>query len=310
MLRLGTIRAGIVIVFACLLMGGTLSISAAQSVSTTSAVEKLERWIHISADRATLESIAVQLSEQTGLHIEAAPYLRGHRSTIHFTGDANTLLGTLAELNGWGWHEERDGRIVISRTLGRNPRSIREVPAAIQKVMAKDVRRYPYVDKEDKIVELNPEHNFFLRMPAHPNSPLTDAYNRVEARHTTVRTNVNSRADTAIAYSVNTLVETLKPTAPEHKAVKYTQLTDWQRSLLIARHMLRSLKMLIETETYDVTYNCLKPYYLDNANLEVYLSGRDSIKDTILFDWTTMENGEPISLTIGQQIDPKWLEHK
>lgn len=285
--------------FASLVMCSSFSICAAQSVSTPATVDKLKQPVHISADKATLETIAAQLSQQTGLRIEAAPYLREHRTTVQFDGDsAVTLIATLAELNGWQWQEERDGRIVISRALGRKPQNIGEVPAAIQRTMAKDLRRYLHIGKEVNAEEVKP-----LAVLPHPESPLTEAYYRTEAEKNAVRANVNARIASGTAYSVNILTETLKQTAPEYKPVKYARLTNWQRLMLCAKHIFMHLKILTIPETFEVTYDCLQPYYVDVSKLEVYFPARN----TIGFDLTTIENGEPIAIGIAGDIDPDWL---
>ena len=282
--------SGAVLAAALLALGGA-STARAQTVLSPATTEKLHHPIVLQSGSITLEVIAAQLSQQTGLQIEAAPYLSRHRLTLQCEGDsAESVLGTLAELNEWQWQEVDKGRIVISRALGRKPRGVADIPAAVQRSMPLDARRYLHVGSEDKVGGIQPIVS--IGVPAH------DKVERTLAMHKAVRNHNASQAVAGKSYTVQALVEKLKPAILNGSPIYCRQMTEEQRYLWTAYDVIYELNRLSDIDTYDVIYDCVPLYRFDQTPLFIQFPS----SNTIIMDGVTGGGGE--------EIDDSWFAPK
>ena len=288
--RLAKRASGAVLAAALLTLSGA-SAARAQNVLSPATTEKLHHPIVLQSGSITLEVIAAQLSQQTGLQIEAAPYLSRHRLTLQCEGDsAESVLGTLAELNEWQWQEVDKGRIVISRALGRKPRGVADIPAAVQRSMPLDARRYLHVGSEDKVGGIQPIVS--IGVPAH------DKVERTLAMHKAVRNHNASQAVAGKSYTVQALVEKLKPAILNGSPIYCRQMTEEQRYLWTAYDVIYELNRLSDIDTYDVIYDCVPLYRFDQTPLFIQFPS----SNTIIMDGVTGGGGE--------EIDDSWFAPK
>ncbi len=74
--------------------------------------------------------------------------------------------------------------------------------------------------------------------------------------------------------------------------------------MLIACHVLAILQMLDDQESYRVTHDCLNPYFVDQMNIYIALSG-----GTLSFTSFSPMDGQLLG-GIGVGIDRQWFTQK
>lgn len=117
--------------------------ASAQAVVSEDAKTKLGASVRLAAGTTTVGQVTDALSQQTGLKIEAADYLRDHMLTMHMTNvSAATVLNTFTELYGWQWSETEDKRILLNHSSLKTPRQITDIPKALEAALPKDFRRF------------------------------------------------------------------------------------------------------------------------------------------------------------------------
>lgn len=292
--RLAKRASGAVLAAALLTLGGA-SAARAQNVLSPATTEKLHHPIVLQSGSITLEVIAAQLSQQTGLQIEAAPYLSRHRLTLQCEGDsAESVLGTLAELNEWQWQEVDKGRIVISRALGRSPQGAADIPAAVQRAMPIDARRYLHVGSEDKVGGIQPIVS--IGVPAH------DKVERTLAIQKAVRNRNAVQSEAGKLYTVQALAEKLKPKILDGSPIYYRQMTDEQRYLWTGNCVIYGMNRLGDIDTYNVIYDCLPDCYIDQTPLFFEMPGPNSLNYMMAKDGKASGGGV--------EIDDSWFAPK
>lgn len=137
----------------CLAWAGTVTVAAAcpalaQSVIHSQTRDKLAAHVQLELGATTVKRMTAALAAQTGLDIQAAPYLNAHQITVQITdASGEDALNTLAELNGWRWYEKQDGSIVLSHLRVTTPQQITAIPAMLQAAVPADIRRYLQTDR-------------------------------------------------------------------------------------------------------------------------------------------------------------------
>jgi len=269
----------------------------AQDVRTPAAIAKLQKFIHLTVGSSTLEQIAAQLTQQTGLTIETAPYLRQHQITVQCDGaTAQALLETFAELNDWQW-QERSGRIVIERKLGRKPRSILDIPATVQSALAKDVRRYLLDGAENTIT---PEESG-RRIPA--GNTIAGKQIRADLQEKAVSKFCRIRGSKGDEYAIARLAKTLKTEYPDNRRLPWKKMTDWQQRLFVADRVLSALSGMHRRGGYQVLHGRIEPIYVSLQGMQIEFSGTDSIS----LMQNTLEGKVESGIGIGAQLHPEWL---
>lgn len=290
------IRA-LVSIYTLFVLGVHTPSANAQDVTTPALLLKLQKPVHLDVKSITLEQIAARLSQETGLTIEAAPYLRQHQITVQCDGaTAQSLLETFAELNDWQW-QERSGKIVIERRLVRKPRSIAEIPATVQSALAKDVRRYLRDGAENTVVRDD------------GNRELPDA-NTILGRQ--VRADLQEKAVSkfcqgysvqGIGYAIARMTETLRADYPDSRRLPWKKMTDWQQRLLVAQEVLSILIGMDSAEGYQILHGRIQPYYVTMQGMQIEMPANG----TIQFGLNAIDGKGITGIGFGQGIDPKWL---
>lgn len=118
-----------------------------QAFHSNEVKEDLKKTVLLSplkaVEKGTLRALLAELSEQTGLKVEAESFLIDRTVSVSASGQsAGEILDSLAELNDWVWIENKDRHIFLSRPRYITPKNLTEVPKAMQRCLPLDIRRY------------------------------------------------------------------------------------------------------------------------------------------------------------------------
>ncbi len=104
---------------------------------------KLAKTVKLTLGSTTVDNLMTALSEQTGLNIRAADYLRERKIIVQMDGvTAETVLNDIGELNEWTWSETIPDRIMVVRKRLHVAATADAIPRLIQAAIPKDVREY------------------------------------------------------------------------------------------------------------------------------------------------------------------------
>ncbi len=126
----------------CLLLLVSLP-GKAQQISTDENVQKLKTPVHLNLGKTTLAAVALRLTEQCGVTIEPAEYLKEREMVVQMDGiSARAALEALSELNDWAWKETKEKHILIARKVSRLPVKPAYIWRRIHTALPRDVRDY------------------------------------------------------------------------------------------------------------------------------------------------------------------------
>jgi hypothetical protein len=219
--------------------------------------EKLKTIVHLTPGRTTLAEVLKVVSEQTGLRVEAADYLREHRLIIVAPGlSTAALLNTLCEMNGWKWQVADDGRVMVDRPAVRTPITLADMPFAFRAALPPDLIRYMEIEEP---------------IPSGPEKARFDLFKKHEVYDTAVLLpRVRSKINLRLQESARNFAEGMTfPSAPLPQ-LKYQDL-DQERSQLLPRLLvLDALGRVCETPTfYEVLRGKLRSYQLTPGAAEI-----------------------------------------
>lgn len=101
------------------------------------------RTVRLTPGKTTIARTVAALSEQTGLKIEAADYLRGRTITVLMQDiPARDALTALAELNNLRWRKTDAGRYLLTRRRQPVIRTIDDLAQALQQSLPDDWQRF------------------------------------------------------------------------------------------------------------------------------------------------------------------------
>ena len=217
----------------------------------------LTRKVHLSPDITTTAAILQAVSEQTGLTIRVADYLKERKIVMQVKDiSAADLLNTLAELNDWTWRGNAAGVIFVERRKKDTPRQMAEVPIALQYVLPADFRAF--LGSTGR-----------LNDPMYHEEPDAQGHFAGGAFRKGNAGGMQKAAQTLHDDLYRLLTPALKPGF----AVAYTRLTDAQRHILLVATVLNNLSTLNSANSHNVLQGTLRPYELDLAAAELTLRG-------------------------------------
>ena len=93
--------------------------------------------------RTTIDAVVIELEKKTGLTIQMAKYLRGHKVLCDVEGvSARAVLDALVQMNHWRWYETtHPGTIALVGKAADVPRNITLLPQALRQCMNQDFVR-------------------------------------------------------------------------------------------------------------------------------------------------------------------------
>jgi hypothetical protein len=236
-----------------------LPISAvAQHAQFEETTVKLQTKVKIHLGPTTVDQVMASLSEQTGLTIEAADYLRQHHLSVEIAGmAASDVLSTLAECNDWIWRESDRGRIILSRPSLKAPESLPEIAVALHRALPKDMRRYLNIDQVMANPDfVNADRRVFDRQNVGSNAKDTPQLRRNVVTEWTTR-----------------LYNSLQPKISDGKAIRFDNLTSQQRQALIRSLILFALELSNRGLGHDLLSMKLNPFESDFSTVEIGLKG-------------------------------------
>ncbi len=125
-----------------LLLTSATTYAVAQSTYSEKSNVALRREITLTTGPTTLDKVVISLEKQTGLRIEMATYLRGHRLFCNMNNlSARTVLNGLALMMGLQWFEStKAGTLVITAKRPVLPATIKDLPASLRSCLTEDFR--------------------------------------------------------------------------------------------------------------------------------------------------------------------------
>lgn len=104
---------------------------------------RLKTPVELQLGQTTLAEVARALTAQSGIKVEAAPYLRARKLVVSIPRSSTAgVLNALAELNEWSWRMVGEDGVLIERARPPAPRNVAEVPQSVQKALPADLKRY------------------------------------------------------------------------------------------------------------------------------------------------------------------------
>lgn len=87
--------------------------ATAQDKAKSQVAERLQTKVSVTLGTVTLPEVLAALSKQTGLIIQAEPYLQERKIFVQLNGvTARAALDALAELHDWTWRDMDENRIL------------------------------------------------------------------------------------------------------------------------------------------------------------------------------------------------------
>ena len=141
---------------------GSLVPGQAQQTDADRSAAAIKLPVHLRLGATTVGKLAAQIGDQTGLAIETEPMLAEHRILVQMDGiGAETVLQTLADLNGWEIVHPLPGHYRIRPLPVPSPRRITDLPVALRMALPMDFRRYLGLEEEQKEIAQEPPHGQF-----------------------------------------------------------------------------------------------------------------------------------------------------
>lgn len=139
------------IIFGMLWVGCSVSqVASAQTVDYAQTRTSLQTKVNLHLGETKLPRVLEELSQQTGLKIEAADFLQERELLVELENmSAQAVLDTLAEGNDWIWFENRKGHLLVTRPRFKKTQELLNVAPAFRAIVPKDLRRFVGVDLSD-----------------------------------------------------------------------------------------------------------------------------------------------------------------
>ncbi len=132
------------VVGAALVMVAFPCISAHAQESYSAAVKAgLHRDVTLHMGRTTIDAVVIALEKKTGLTIQMAKYLRGHKVQCDVEGvSARSVLDAFVQMNHWRWYETtHPGTIALVGKAAGVARTLTQLPQALRQCMDQDFIR-------------------------------------------------------------------------------------------------------------------------------------------------------------------------
>ncbi len=103
----------------------------------------LNRDITLNMGRTTIDAVVIALAKKTGLTIQMAKFLRGHKVQCDVEGvQARDVLDAFVQMNHWRWYETtHPGTIALVGKAPGVPRTLTQLPRALRQCMNQDFVR-------------------------------------------------------------------------------------------------------------------------------------------------------------------------
>ncbi len=103
----------------------------------------LKRDVTLNMGRTTIDAVVIALAKKTGLTIQMAKYLRGHKVQCDVEGvSARDVLDAFVQMNHWRWYETtHPGTIALVGKAPGVPRTLTQLPHALRQCMNQDFVR-------------------------------------------------------------------------------------------------------------------------------------------------------------------------
>ncbi len=132
------------VVGAALVMVAFPCITAHAQESYSAAVKAgLHRDVTLHMGRTTIDAVVIALEKKTGLTIQMAKYLRGHKVQCDVEGiSARSVLDAFVQMNHWRWYETtHPGTIALVGKAAGVPHTLTQLPQALRQCMNQDFVR-------------------------------------------------------------------------------------------------------------------------------------------------------------------------
>ena len=222
----------------------------AQETSQDLTRAKLGKTVHLKLGLTTVDKVMEALSEQTGLTIKAADYLREHKIMVRMENlSAAVALDAIGELNDWVWYKIKAEQILVTRRKLRLDATPAAIPRLIQAAIPKDIRVYVDI--------------------ATPTEDLTKYVNVFDSHFYDAQRFVGDRLLGVVAVDQAAFVNSLPPEILKGDPIPYAKLTNRQRSQLL----IALVFPLLRRTDYQLLHGDLLPHVANVNNSVLSLSG-------------------------------------
>ncbi len=268
---------------ACLLLPVTV---LAQDKAKSQVAERLQTKVSVTLGTVTLPAVLDTLSKQTGLTIEAEPFLRERKVVIQLDGvTARTALDALAELHDWTWRDMDANRVLIMRRRVRLPAEAAALPRRIQSIIPKDIRTF---------LEISLPSDDLRRYV----SPIP-TFDRIDAKD-----RVSQRTFALVGEARNLLAASLKPENLDGEPIRWKALSASQKERLLTSVVFAALWHT----SFDLLHSDLPPYAANPASASLQVEGGTTLHiRTIVNDGktrSTMGFGTQVNILGGTEVKP------
>ena len=248
---------------------------------------RLQLAVHLEIGETTLEAVTKALSEQTGMQVEAAVYLRPRKLILQLAGvSITTALDTLAELYDWRWIMPSPGHVLLTRKRVQLPPNVAAVAPAIQAALPVDIRRFFGIGVPIDQIPVDQHPAAFANR-----TKFSEPWEYGETLKARMMDRLKGRSQRELQLLSPSPGSPLLPEQGKYEGAKlyYPQWTVRQRDAM----MIWMLINVTESNSSDVLLGTLPPFVLDinAAHLEVqgtYLF----VRSRILFDGGKLEHSE------------------
>jgi len=226
------------------------AVALAQGEQQDTIQAKLAKTVHLEIGVTTVEKLMATLSNQTGLTIKAAEYLRERSLTTRMDNvSARTALEALDALNDWTWSVTPPNQILVSRRRLRLDAGPAAIPRAMQSAIPADMRTYMHI--------------------ATPTEDMTKYDNIFDSTlPMTMRAGYNTLMKSVISDQTD-LLTSLAPAILTGDPIPFGKMTQLQRSQLCIALVFPVLR---ETD-YQLLHGDILPHVADVNNAVLQMHG-------------------------------------
>lgn len=237
--------------------GGTVpAVKTPAALSDAETAARLKMPIRLQLGAASVQQVMETLSEQTGLVITAAEYLREREVTMQMEGvTARVALDALAQLYDWKWYDLGAGHLRLAHATRQPPRSLAQFAPAFAACLPKDIRTFVFIGQSAEAVKQQLDLKRMGMTDASPDMALSRG--------------ISSHLTVLLQEQMIGLVKPLHIDAAHLPTIAFGQLTDIQQRAILLYPLAQALR---DMPSYHLS-NRPPPYQRDPAQAVIELTG-------------------------------------
>jgi hypothetical protein len=255
-------------------LSSSLLLAGPAAAQQSSSGNPLNVKVSLELGTVSLPKVLKALEAQTGLRIQAAPYLRERRLVVEIAGtSARQALDAITSLHGWTWKQIEPGHILIERKRPKAGSGGSAVPLMVQSAIPLDWRRFLGIGKDSfQEVAQNTKLDEIIqnmKLDAVGQNTKQDAKTARQSARRQWRPNLLRK----LSRASERLLKTLDPEAIHTVKLPYSKLSPEQQQSLITLFTLKAFRETNFLLLYDDYYATM----LNPANISLQIRGPSSL---------------------------------